>query len=216
MNQPLKLLASMNEQEPYHYHLLTMPVSAKNRPPPSLLAASTNYLALRGQLASELPAYLALMHRGLAVLVRRLAEVQTRWWRDVRDRWAELWEMLRVEGELNVGWEETSAVWCARWADVDEVVRGLGIVGLEPHVLIQQVIAAQALRRAGAQKQAIAQAQAHLQQGQPQAQAQQYNMEEYFAYPEFFVPASSHMQTPATQYSPPRERERERTRRRQR
>lgn len=32
MNQPLKLLASMNEQEPFHYHLLTMNVSQKNRP----------------------------------------------------------------------------------------------------------------------------------------------------------------------------------------
>jgi len=29
-----------------HYHLLTMPVSAKNWPPTSLLVASTNYLAL--------------------------------------------------------------------------------------------------------------------------------------------------------------------------
>ncbi len=120
MTQPFKLIASMNEQEPYHYHLLTMPVNAKNRPPPSLLAASTNYLALRGQLAAELPTYIRLLHKGLAALVRRLAEIQTRFWRDVCDRWVELWEMLRVESELNVGWKETCAVWRARWSDVDQ------------------------------------------------------------------------------------------------
>ncbi|KAF8058701.1 hypothetical protein FPV67DRAFT_514580 [Lyophyllum atratum] len=127
MNQPLKLLASMNEQEPFHYHLLTMNVSPKNRPPPSLLAASTNYLALRGQLAAELPTYLVLLHRGLAVFVRRLAEIQTGFWGSVRDRWAELWEMLRVEGEMNAGHAETVAVWQARWADVDDVMGALNI-----------------------------------------------------------------------------------------
>jgi len=127
MTQPFKLIASMNEQEPYHYHLLTMPVNAKNRPPPSLLAASTNYLALRGQLAAELPTYIRLLHKGLAALVRRLAEIQTRFWRDVCDRWVELWEMLRVESELNVGWKETCAVWRARWLDVDQCFGSLVI-----------------------------------------------------------------------------------------
>ncbi|RDB24970.1 Dynamin-binding protein [Hypsizygus marmoreus] len=127
MNQPLKLLASMNEQEPLHYHLLTMPVTPKNRPPASLLAASTNYLALRGQLASELPSYLVLLHKGLAVFVRRLGEIQAAFWGSVRDRWADLWDMLRVEGEMNAGGEETMRVWAARWADVDEIVGALNI-----------------------------------------------------------------------------------------
>ena len=128
MNKPLKLLASMNEQEPYHYHLLTMPVSAKNRPPPSLLAASTNYLALRGQLAAELPTYLRLLHRGFDGFVVRLAEIQTGFWGHVRERWGVLWEMLRVEGELNAGWEETVGVWMTRWGDVDEVMKSIGIL----------------------------------------------------------------------------------------
>ena len=128
MNKPLKLLASMNEQEPYHYHLLTMPVSAKNRPPPSLLAASTNYLALRGQLAAELPTYLRLLHHGFEGFVIRLAEIQTRFWGHVRERWGVLWEMLRVEGELNAGWEETVGVWMTRWGDVDTVMKAMGIL----------------------------------------------------------------------------------------
>jgi len=130
MNQPLKLLASMEEQEPFHYHLLTMNVSPKNRPAPALLAASTNYVALRGQLAAELPAYLKLLHRGLAVEVRRLAQIQGEFWCDVRDRWADLWEMLRVEGEMNAGHEETMAVWQARWWDVDGHVAELKITQL--------------------------------------------------------------------------------------
>ena len=163
MNKPLKLLASMSEQEPYHYHLLTMPVSSKNRPPASLLAASTNYLALRGQLAAELPIYLKLMHRGFAVIVRRLAEVQVRFWRDVKERWADLWEMLRVEGELNVGWEETCAVWCMRWGDVDELVAALGIMQ-KPVVHIEK--AKQQMMLNGLENQ-------------------------YFAYPNYYVPMAA-------------------------
>ena len=128
MNKPLKLLASMNDQEPYHYHLLTTPVSAKNRHPPGLLQASTNYLALRGQLAAELPTYLRLLHHGFDGFVLRLAEIQTRFWENVRERWAVLWEMLRVEGELNAGWEETVGVWMVRWGDVDQVMKSIGIL----------------------------------------------------------------------------------------
>ncbi|KAJ2922173.1 hypothetical protein H1R20_g14923, partial [Candolleomyces eurysporus] len=128
MNQPFKLLASMAEQEPLHYHLLNLNVSMKkNRPPQTLLAASTTYLALRAQLAAELPTYLALLHQGLSISVRRLAEIQTRFWSDVKDRWGQLWEMLRVDGELNGGHEETVAIWRRRWMDVDEVFASLNI-----------------------------------------------------------------------------------------
>ena len=127
MTQPFKLIQSMDEQEPYHYHLLTMPVSAKNRPPPSLLTASSNYLALRGQLAAELPMYIRLLQKGLAVVIHRLAGIQTRFWADVRDRWLELWDMLRAETELNVGREETCAVWRIRWEEVGQCLSGLTI-----------------------------------------------------------------------------------------
>lgn len=127
MNQPLKLLASMAEQEPFHFHLLTMNVSAKNRPPAALLEASTNYLALRGQLAAELPHYITLLHRGFSVFIRKLAEIQAAFWQDTRDNWADLWEMLRVEGEMNAGHAETVGVWKSRWADVDEVMGALNI-----------------------------------------------------------------------------------------
>ena len=127
MVQPLKLLASMNAQEPFHYCLLTMPVSGKYGPPPSLLAGSRNYLALRGQLAKELPIYIALMHSAIARLVRRFADIQARFWIDVKTHWMGLWEMLRVEDDPNVGSAETMSVWYGRWADVNEVVTNLGL-----------------------------------------------------------------------------------------
>ncbi|KAF5387247.1 hypothetical protein D9757_006854 [Collybiopsis confluens] len=127
MQHPMKLLESMNEQEPFHYHLLTMPVTPKNRPPQALLEASTNYLALRGQLSKELPRYLLLLQRGIALSIRRLADIQTQFWQDVRDRWGELWEMLRVDGEMNAGAGETIEVWHSRWSDVDEIVKSLAV-----------------------------------------------------------------------------------------
>ncbi|KAH9485619.1 Rho guanine nucleotide exchange factor gef1 [Psilocybe cubensis] len=191
MTQPLKLLASMGEQEPYHYHLLTMPLSAKNRPPAALLAASTNYLALRGQLAAELPTYLQLLHRGFSVLIRRLAELQTRFWRDVKEHWAELWDMLRVESELNVGWEETCAVWCARWADVDEVVKTLAITGPVPHLqpTPRTYFYTYQLPPSGAATPAAAAAVvASPLVAQQQQQQQPTELAEYFAYPNFYMP----------------------------
>ncbi|KAJ3559193.1 hypothetical protein NP233_g11329 [Leucocoprinus birnbaumii] len=132
MTQPLKLLESMNEQEPYHHHLMNMKVSPKNRPPPSLLSASTNYLALRGQLAAELPTYISLLHQGLKILIHRLAAIQTEFYSRVRDLWAALREMLRSEEEeLNGGGEETINVWFARWSEVHEVLIGLSMLGIQ-------------------------------------------------------------------------------------
>ncbi|KAF8627627.1 hypothetical protein AX15_004324 [Amanita polypyramis BW_CC] len=126
MTQPFKLIASMNEQEPLHNHLFTMNMNNR-RPPPQLVEASNNYRALRGQLAAELPDYLLLMHKGLTILVGRLVVIQREFWRGVRDRWGELWDMLRVEGELNAGSSETIKVWHTRWADVDEIVSAISI-----------------------------------------------------------------------------------------
>ena len=127
MNQPFKLIASMNEQKPYHYYLLTTPVNAKNIPP-SLLAASSHYLALRGQLVADLPTYIRLLHKGLASLVHRFVGIQTKFWAYSRDRWAGLWEVLRTETELNIGMEETCAVWLMRWAEVDQLLSVLAIM----------------------------------------------------------------------------------------
>ncbi|KAJ6491618.1 hypothetical protein C8R47DRAFT_1319418 [Mycena vitilis] len=147
--QPRQLLASMAEHAPLHHHLLTMPVTPKNRPPPALLSASAHYLALRVQLAAELPAYLSLLHRGLAALVRRLAAVQAAFFGDARDAWAGLWDMLRVEGERNGGGEETEAVWRARWGDVDSGVQTLIICQpLPPSISSHMLTPAEALARA--------------------------------------------------------------------
>ena len=126
MTQPFKLIACMNEQEPLYNLLFTMNLNNR-RPPPNLVEASNNYRALRGQLAAELPEYLFLMNKGLSILIRRLVEIQVEFWRAVRDRWGELWDMLRVDGEMNAGSSETIKVWRMRWAEVDEVVSSIGI-----------------------------------------------------------------------------------------
>lgn len=125
---PLKLIMAMKDQEPAHLHLLTMNVSPKNRPDPALLQASQNYLALRGQLAAELPVYLSAYHRGLAACTLQLASIQAQFWADVRDRWSSLWDALRVEGEKNAGADETVAVWWSRWNEVDRYLAELAIV----------------------------------------------------------------------------------------
>ena len=117
----LKLLMSMHEQDQYCSHLF------KTGPYHSFLVASTDYRTLRSRLAAELPTYIALMRRGLAGLVERFVNIQVQFWADVTDHWTGLWEMLRVEGEPNLGSAETISVWRERWADADEVMTKLGL-----------------------------------------------------------------------------------------
>ena len=132
--QPLKLLTSIKEQELDHCHFL----STEDQPQPSL-ATSTNYLALRSRLAAELPTYIALMQRGLAGLVRRFANMQVRFWRDVKNHWTTFWDMVRVGDELSLGSAETISTWCERWVDVDGVVAKLGLTNPEQHIPQEQL-----------------------------------------------------------------------------
>ena len=127
MRAPLRLLEAMNTLEPLHYGLLNINFS-KSRPPPALLEASQSYLALRGQLFSELPQYLKLLDKGIASSITQLANWQTSYWADVHDRWGGLWDALRVDGEMNAGATETSRVWWGRWTEVATAIQGLNIV----------------------------------------------------------------------------------------
>jgi dynamin-binding protein len=133
---PLRLLAAMNTLEPLHYGLLNINV-AKTRPPAALLEASQSYVALRGQLCAELPQYLALLDKGIVLTVNQLSQIQTRFYADVRDRWSDLWEALRVEGEMNAGVTETLRVWWDRWGEVDKAVLGLKIVYPPKRALVE-------------------------------------------------------------------------------
>jgi hypothetical protein len=116
IKRPGLLLETLHALEPHHYALLQHN-PAKGRPPSSLNEASIAYVALRAQLGNELPAYLSLLHAGVTLCVGQLARWQARLWRDVRTRWSDLWDALRVEGEMNAGSEETERVWRARWED---------------------------------------------------------------------------------------------------
>ncbi|KAI0264122.1 hypothetical protein BC834DRAFT_924712 [Gloeopeniophorella convolvens] len=122
--RPALLLETLHALEPHHYALLNHNVS-KGRPPPSLHDASMAYVALRAQLRAELPDYLRLLNGGITCCVGQLAKWQAQLWRDVRMRWSELWDALRVEGEMNAGHEETERVWRARW---DEAARDLHVL----------------------------------------------------------------------------------------
>lgn len=126
MQEPYKVISTMHEQEPFHVHLANMTLSPKNRPTPALLTASNNYIALRGQLASDLPKYLALLHRGIALTLGKFARFQALYWQDVHLKWLDLWERLRVDEDMDTA--ATTEVWRARWQEVDHVLGFLNLV----------------------------------------------------------------------------------------
>ncbi|KAI5117982.1 hypothetical protein M0805_009199 [Coniferiporia weirii] len=130
LKAPIRLLAAMHSLEPLHYSLLNLNYS-KHRPPPSMIEASQNYMALRGQLASDLPKYLELFDKGIVICIRHFACRQTEFWSTVREQWGALWDCLRMEGETNAGCEETLTLWWSRYSEVDEVISRLNILKRE-------------------------------------------------------------------------------------
>ncbi|KAG1726883.1 Rho family DH domain-containing guanine nucleotide exchange factor [Suillus paluster] len=143
---PLKLLSAQHTLQPLHLHLLHLPITRKHRPPEVLLQASQSYVALRGQLALELPVYVRLLERGINGVVLDLARVMEAFWEVVGERWGELWDAL-VDGEDLGGAEdagvsrdvmghvdrpgsrgETVRVWRERWGDVLGVLGTLAVI----------------------------------------------------------------------------------------
>lgn len=124
---PAQLLEAMYTLEPLHYGLLNINVS-KTRPSPSLLEASKSYVALRGQLFAELPQYLQLLEKGIHFTVMKLAEWQTLFWGDVRSKWEELWNSLKLETESQGNAEETVKVWRWRHEEILHQFEGLNII----------------------------------------------------------------------------------------
>jgi dynamin-binding protein len=135
---PTRLIEAMEALEPLHFSLLNIHVSKTNRPAPALLEASQSYLALRGQLFTELPLYLGFLQRGLTACVLQLSEIQMVFYADVRERWSDLWDALRVDGEMNAGSEETERVWWERWEEVQNVVGALDIVN--PKLYVEAIL----------------------------------------------------------------------------
>ena len=130
IKRPTLLLETLHALEPHH-HALLQHNPVKGRPPPALNDASLAYVSLRAQLCNELPAYVGLLHRGVSLCVGQLARWQARLWRDIRMRWSDLWDALRVEGEMNAGSEETERVWRARWDEAATDLQTLNIIHLE-------------------------------------------------------------------------------------
>ncbi|KAH9846508.1 hypothetical protein C2E23DRAFT_743988 [Lenzites betulinus] len=123
---PLRLLEAMHTLEPLHYGLLNLNI-AKSRPPPQLLEASQSYVALRAQLFADLPQYLKLLDKGIALNILRFARVQGQFYADMRARWADLWDALKVDEEANVGAVETLRVWWERYREVEVAIHDLNI-----------------------------------------------------------------------------------------
>ncbi|KAF8131885.1 hypothetical protein EV363DRAFT_1398292 [Boletus edulis] len=121
MEPPTKLLHAMHSLEPLHVALLHTPYSPSKsrRPAPALLTASQSYLALRSALSAELPILLRAMNKATGLAVRIVAERQAAFYSSVGERWAELWDALKVEGERCGAAEETLRVWWERWGDVE-------------------------------------------------------------------------------------------------
>ncbi|KAI0701003.1 hypothetical protein C8T65DRAFT_579908 [Cerioporus squamosus] len=123
---PMRLLEAMNTLEPLHYGLLN--INIKTRQPAQLLEASQSYIALRTQLFLELPKYLQLFDRGISACLLRFGGIQQRFFSNVRDRWSELWDALKVDEEANAGAPETLRVWWGRFAEVEAQIQALNIV----------------------------------------------------------------------------------------
>ncbi|KAF8557908.1 hypothetical protein OG21DRAFT_1456688 [Imleria badia] len=120
MEPPTKLLHAMHSLEPLHAALLHAPFPpSKRRSAPTLLTASQSYLALRSALSAELPILLRAMNKATGLAVRIIAQQQSVFYASVGERWAELWDALRVEGERCGGAEETLRVWWERWGEVE-------------------------------------------------------------------------------------------------
>jgi dynamin-binding protein len=127
VKRPGLLIESLHALEPHHYALLQHN-PAKGRPPPALNEASIAFISLRAQLITELPAYISLLHAGVTLCVGQVIRWQARLWRDVRTRWSDLWDALRVEGEMNAGNEETERVWRSRWEEATRDLFNLNII----------------------------------------------------------------------------------------
>ncbi|KIJ51253.1 hypothetical protein M422DRAFT_776540 [Sphaerobolus stellatus SS14] len=125
--QPLLLLEHLHALRPQHHQLLDLPIS-KNRPPNSLVEASQSYLALEVQLRDELPRYIGLLERGFTSCVGQFADWQSRFFREARARWVELWDALGVEGDMSAGAAGTITVWWERWEEIDALASRLSIV----------------------------------------------------------------------------------------
>ena len=127
---PTRVLNAMHQYEPSHSALLNFNFS-KSRPSQTMLEASQNYLALRGQLVAELPIYLSHLDRGIVTFIKHLTLRQTEFWSCMRDHWSALWDCLRMEGETNAGCEETLRLWWSRYSEMEEAVSKLQILKRE-------------------------------------------------------------------------------------
>jgi hypothetical protein len=54
-------------------------------------------------------------------------------------RWRDLWDALRIEGEMNAGISETLRVLWDRWVEVDMLVLGLKIIYPPKQAVVESI-----------------------------------------------------------------------------
>jgi hypothetical protein len=145
---PLKLLSALHTLHPLHQHLQHLPTLREQLFAPEFLPqASQSYVALRGQLALELPVYVRLLEKGVDGVVLDLGRVMEAFWEVARERWAELFDALGMGEEgLEAGDKgyttcvgrrsggETVHVWRERWNKVSGVLGSLVIINPPPKI----------------------------------------------------------------------------------
>lgn len=137
LSSPRILLAHMHTLRHSHVALLNTPY--KTRPPSTLVEASNDYRALRDTLQEELPTFIRLFEKGLAVLLLEFAEWQMRLWREVKERWTSFWIALAIEGEgdenvagIGSNAAETVKIWKERFCEVEEILVGFRTLNRPP------------------------------------------------------------------------------------
>lgn len=127
---PHTLLAAMLSLEPSH-HSVHSSKSLKHQSSSDPLRPSQKYLAIRDQLASELPAYLQLLNGGIILCIYRFIRRQADFLKAVHREWREFWDSLRMDGETLYGGEETVAVWWNKFSKVEGLLNKLSILRLD-------------------------------------------------------------------------------------
>ena len=127
---PIHLFDEMQTLAPLHYDLLSF--SSKSRSPSQVLEASNAYVALRGQLLTDLPILLTLLDKGMSICILRFAHIQACFYGGTRDLWIELWNRMEEDREGGVGAEETILVWQNRFRIVEDLITNLKITQKMP------------------------------------------------------------------------------------
>ncbi|OCH92067.1 Dbl homology domain-containing protein [Obba rivulosa] len=125
---PSRLLEVMRTLAPLHYSCLGLK-GWTFRPPPQLLDSSRSYVALRTQLATELPQYLQILNKGALFAIQHFMRSQRSFYDQTGAIWCHFWkDGIAREDDLPLGMPHLVDGWSTRWNQADNALRQLRIV----------------------------------------------------------------------------------------